>query len=286
MKEGKKILGAIITILVGLVIALVALFYAMINGIEIGGFYDREDFQYNLQKTNEEIKLNIDIEAGAVEIIQSDDFYIEVENSVVDTLEISSGENFIVINQTLPVLGGKLFNWSFDVGPFISIGESFSESIKVKIYIPKEQEISSIEVKNNVGEVVVSGFELESLEVNTDLSNIDIKNVEAEDVDLKSNVGEIEVEDCTFFDGEIKNDIGNVDFEGEIFGDFYMETNIGNVDLRLNSDKEDFNVEINTDLGSGRIDGDKEGSFDGENSKYKLDLFSNIGNIEVRFDEN
>ncbi len=121
-----------------------------------------------------------------------------------------------------------------------------NNNARAKIYIPANTSLDKLDIDLNVGE-------------------IKIVNIEASDCDIENNVGEIQLK--------------NVDFDNiDVF------TNVGEINISLNSNIEDYKMDVSTDVGAIKVDGQtyKRSYSSRGNGKKKLDAKSNVGEITIR----
>ena len=118
------------------------------------------------------------------------------------------------------------------------------------------------------------------------MSYISAETLSGGDVSLKSDLGSIEIGDLKADELEADVDLGSIELAGTVNGDVTASTDMGSIILTLAEDPDDFNYEINTDLGSITVGNQDYSGMDREKivengSEEKMKLDSSMGSIEI-----
>ncbi len=84
---------------------------------------------------------------------------------------------------------------------------------------------------------------------------------------------------------KIESNAGDIDVSGRLAGDTEIISDFGEVNVRTELEKKDYTFEIKSDVGSVKIDNEKEGStIETEPSaENHMKINTNVGDIEVEF---
>lgn len=133
---------------------------------------------------------------------------------------------------------------------------------------------------------VPAGVVWKEAELSAGLSYISAETLSGGDVSLKSDLGSIEIGDLKADELEADVDLGSIELAGTVNGDVTASTDMGSIILTLAEDPDDFNYEINTDLGSITVGNQDYSGMDREKivengSERKMKLDSSMGSIEI-----
>ncbi len=229
------------------------------------------------------------------------EFEYTVENEHIDTIFV---KDRVALIEVLPTTGSDIvIAWEEDgnrkqdqvtidehgnqleikrksSSTFLMIPTFNMKQKNMKIYIPKEN-VSSINIKNAVGSVLVRNVQVDELNIQTDVQKVDIINVQGNNIVATSSVGSITIEKST---GDIRasSKVGSVDIDlEEVTGDMDLSSDVGSVTLTIDERPENVSFFGSSEIGSVRIFGES-GSSPVENAIYEVHLNTNVGKVEVR----
>ena len=81
--------------------------------------------------------------------------------------------------------------------------------------------------------------------------------------------------------------MGNIDFSGKVKGDMTAQVDMGSIEVELEGNKEDYNIQLSTEVGNVKFDGKKqENSFDvyHGNAQFYVVLNCDMGDVELSYD--
>lgn len=200
---------------------------------------DRDDArEFIIQKTEVEPITEINIHTGIaeVEIVESDQFYVEI-----DYLYWEEEPDYSLKD-------GKLFFDDSDSFPN-SYSINFNLDNQIKIYIPKDSRFASIRIEDASGDVDISGFISDELEVSVSYGDFTMKEATALDTEITLSSGSSSITDFQANKLDFTNSYGNADFtninqattqaDADITYDrFLIAMSSGDVDIRgLNSNE-------------------------------------------------
>jgi len=223
--------------------------------------------------------------------------------SGIDNLKLSCGVFKVAINTDNSVEGVKVITQncknqvkirkegntlvleetSFNIQNILGGKKSYKG--KVNIYLPANKEFDKVEIEAGVGSLNLDRIQCKTFDVECGVGSLDCNNVKAQKADIEGGVGELNIKNIEFTDAEVEGGIGKVALSGKILGNGKMSAGMGNLDIDLNNRREDFNIKVETGLGTIRIDGDKfgEGDWNSTNASQQLTVEGGVGEVNVDF---
>ncbi|MDF2485309.1 MAG: hypothetical protein K0R46_1477 [Herbinix sp.] len=188
---------------------------------------DRDDAsEFNIEKTEVEPITDINIHTGIaeVELVEADKFYVEI-----DYLYWEEEPEYSLENGTLIFDDSDCFPTSYSI--------NFNLDNHIKVYLPKNSQMSSINIKDSSGDVNIQGFIAEELDVTVSYGDFTMKEAAALDAEIVLSSGTSKITDFQAKELDFTNSYGNADF-----------TNINTTDLRLSEDTtyDKFNVTMSS----------------------------------------
>lgn len=264
-------LGAgILLLIVGMLFGGKPGFYFDNNGFHVVGENRRED--YTLKKTpiDEFENIEMNLEYADLEIILSDDYYIEYN------VESDVGKPFYeVTDKTLNFYeANRKEEWTFS---FFTIGTPTmygNDDYFVKLYIPKDAVLDSVTVEQADGEITLPNLKVKNLSLNNSYGDIRLKDIKAEDIELFLSDGDISTGKLEADTVQLENTYGDVkldDIQAKSLtvymsdGDLKVndldakqidiENAYGDVKLRMKHSLEDYSLDILAEYGDLTIPG-------------------------------
>ena len=234
--------------------------------------------------------VDIDIFSSDIELTATDgDFKIEFLNDGRFTFE--SGE-------TLKIRENKGFGRNL-----ININLLFfkGRDSRLKVYIPKNTELDSMEINNRSGDVFLRDFAASNIRIKNISGDIDLVSIKSKDIEVELVSGDFEAaginaDNCKMklISGNIemsgveikklyaKNTSGDIEISGSLTdGEFDLIS--GDIDLKLPGKYEDYSVDIRNRVGNLYIDGKKSQNFKNEVKRAKKSIKADIVSGDVRF---
>ena len=212
-----------------------------------------------------------------------------------DTIEIDTD----IMNITINV--GDTYHLEYDCVAFLK--PEFS--VKDKTFKLEQPSVKwwGSNNKCSMTLTVPSGTALNSTDISSDVGNIKIYNIESGHDTIEADVGNITLESCTFESSDIEADVGNIHISASKLGNSNIENNtgnieidscefndiqvyndIGNINLNTKADLSDYEIDLSTDLGSIKYNGEKQKkhyykSSSGTSPHYSIEIETDVGNI-------
>lgn len=127
----------------------------------------------------------------------------------------------------------------------------WGNSVKIKICIPKDAVLASVELSIGAGELICNDIQADTLSVRIGAGEGVLNNIEATNATFNVGAGECEINNGTLTQCDLEVGIGDIDFNGNISGNADIDCGIGNVELELNHMYEDFNYAVK--VGAGEV---------------------------------
>ncbi|HYE67646.1 MAG TPA: DUF4097 family beta strand repeat-containing protein [Anaerovoracaceae bacterium] len=141
-------------------------------------------------------------------------------------------------------------------------------------------------ITNNFGKTTLEGAEMKTLKVDADSGDVTLTDTTFDYGDLKLNFGKLTAERMTSNGLKVESDSGDVNLEGKLTGLIDVTCDMGKVTVNPGASRDQFNYELNADMGSVSIEGDRvSGSmaFENPSAKNTLKITTDMGDINVNF---
>ena len=219
--------------------------------------------------------INIDNSIGTFEIRTGDTFRVEAVNV---------GENFratVSGSGTLNIVD-KRNSWNF-IPWFTSNNSNYNA--KIILYLPSGFVAKQAKIDSGVGNVMIETLTTERLTINAGVGNITGSYIIAGDVKIDGGVGIIKLTDVDFTDADIDAGVGNITIEGRLLGKNKIDGGVGEVVLRLIGNEKDYSFDIESGIGTIRVNGDKVSKLNNKNNKldHSIKVDGGIGNVKIDF---
>ncbi len=277
--------------------------------------YNNWHFEDGFYWTSEDGEIVIDavdvIKQDVVSIaMESDKFTYEdgVKNLVISTqlgdIEIETTDDVSVLTVKIEDARMKYFSQELQGDTLyidyeetgVSLG--MADAPEISIQVPKDWTMDSITADTNLGNVEINGFKkgCTNLDLHTDLGNVEVEECKVEGTfNGHTAMGDVKIEDTHCMGADLSTDMGNVKFYGKTEGDLNLKTSMGNVKAKLEGNEEDYNVELDTDMGNATYESDhhsEEHHDVGGHYEHHRDgamatvcLESSMGDVELTFED-
>ena len=151
----------------------------------------------------------------------------------------------------------------------------------------KKIKSDDLNIINNMGKTTVDSADLKALKIDADSGEISLTGVTADHGELIANMGRIDGKDMATNGLKVNSDSGEVVLRGKLFGLTDITSDMGAVTVNPGAPKDQFNYELNADMGSVSVDGGSVtgGVISGNGSaKNTLKIKTDVGAIKVNFD--
>ncbi len=194
--------------------------------------------------------LDIEADLGDIEIVKGDAFDVLMQGFTADEVHYDNLEHNVFKIET-----------SYK-GNLISVGSKNNHG-KIKVTIPKD--FKKVEVSAGLGNIIVSDLVLGEFDI-----SVDVGNLEATNMDVAS--------------AEIDVNLGKAKYNGTIGQAIEVDCDLGQVELEIKGNKEEYALELETDLGSVTVDGQSHNQHESKGStNKKIEASANLGEVKISF---
>lgn len=202
--------------------------------------------------------LSLDIDCGAIEFTEdtsATDIQVEIKyNSYEQSFQYSDDKagNVTIENKQkhsgINVHGGKIL-----------------------ITLPGNCTIEDLDLKNNTGELLSDGsFTINHCSIDIDCGNVELGCLQAQEITIHNGTGNVEIDYV------------------DVSSSLQISIATGNLNLNLKGCKEDYNYDLNNDLGELTINNHNKDGFgnhftENNNSNVTIKATCNLGNLEIGF---
>jgi DUF4097 and DUF4098 domain-containing protein YvlB len=240
-------------------------FYVDTKGIHAADA-QKENQQQIMEKTKTEAftSIAVDMDSADIEVIPSDDYYIEYR------LMDNAKPQFEVKDKVLSLKNSKVrseYRFSF-VNFNFSFSEADVEMDVVKIYVPEAAEFENVKLHTGVGDIKIEGnLNAETLSITEDYGSFTadtlngkkaeltltgdayINNLTMDSMKLEDEYGSLRVDKYNCKKADIMLSSGDLTFSKADFNDLAIENEYGSVSIELEKKLSQYRMELKTDYG-------------------------------------
>ena len=157
---------------------------------------------------------------------------------------------------------------------------------EIVLTVPESMDWKKIEIDAQAAYVALQDFSAEEMEFSAGAGSIEASGLQTKKLILSAEAGAITVTDSEAAELEADAEAGVLRFSGSITDMVDADAELGNIVLNLSKSEDDFDYEIDSDLGNVEFDGVSMENFvicNKASGKMKLD--SSMGNIEIYFEQ-
>lgn len=217
------------------------------EGVHAAGTVEsREPYVQKKIKIDEFSSMNINLEYADLEVIPSDDYYLEYRIEGGNRKPVWSVKNGKLTFNEREMKGfGSFMVWG--TTPFESDG-----NYKVKIYIPEDKALENVRISSDDGDVVLPDLTVKSLSTTCEYGDCIFDRVIGDTVKV------------TLDDGDLK--VNSMDVR-----DFRVENEYGDVELTTADSWEKYDMDLYTEYGQIILpDGRNCSNRDGDEEQYRV----------------
>ncbi len=217
--------------------------------------------------------LNIDNATGTLGIRVGDTFRVEGSNVLEGFKAEVDGKGTLIVSDNES--GFQL--WGVD---FKGINNPKS---KITIYVPEDFVAEEVRINTGAGAVNLEDFSTEYLYISAGAGNINGRNLIADKVKVEGGVGSISLGNVTFKDTKFSCGVGNVYISGVLLEENSFDCGVGEVELELTGDIDDYNLDIDSGVGTVRVNGKKIDELNQTNrfAEHSIEVDGGVGNVRI-----
>lgn len=226
--------------------------------------------------------LDIDIKAGTLKILESEDeqIHLLVDANGGSVKQGINGSTFTVKDTTRGLFGGwGIFGWR-------------DKGVKVVLYLPEDMNFDQLEIDVSAGEVDTTGSELTAKEADLSVDagslRVGVLNV-SQKLEADTGAGEVRIGELTAEEVELDCGVGEMDIQGTISGNIKADCGVGELHITLNGEEESFNYVLDCGIGDVKIGNSSYTSLGKKkeidnNAEKTMNLDCGVGSIKVKYE--
>lgn len=174
-------------------------FYITSNKTNVLKRADSKTFTVEKAVVEEITKIDINTRLADVELIPSDDYYVEIDYTYWEDTPIYTLENGVL---------------SFDDEASFphSYSLNFSLNNVIKIYLPENVSLDRIQLDNSSGDIEIAGITVNDLEANVSYGDLTVKSVAAAEAEFRLSCGSSNITDFSAGKLDYTNSYGHAKF--------------------------------------------------------------------------
>ncbi|MBQ2237987.1 MAG: DUF4097 family beta strand repeat protein [Lachnospiraceae bacterium] len=216
--------------------------------------------------------IELDLQSSNIELIASDDYYIEFDECA-GVLEYKVKDDTLIIEQK-------------EKSVFMSIGFGFSKNREntVRLYYPEETVLNNISMEVDMGYLYFSEVRASLMELNCDMGSVELEKCFAGELIIEADMGSVNLEEVSVDKIDVKADMGNVEISKiDIMEKGIVTCNMGNVEMSFEKPVETYEIYAKIDMGDLLVDDEKCGSTYKSKGEIPLEITNDMGDIELNF---
>lgn len=214
--------------------------------------------------------INIDAEVLDLRIETGDAYQVEFEYTKGLELACEVKNGTLYVKQTVK----RGWGWNFFGG---------RNKAALHVTIPQGTAMETVSVGIDVGNIELTGIEAAKCGIDTDVGNVEISACGFDSSSIDSDTGNITVDDTALGDAVCGSDVGNVKLKDCTFDSLEIETDIGDTVVDAAQPLTGYDLDLEAELGSVRVNGRKEGTrYASRGSGLgRIEISTDMGNISV-----
>ena len=223
--------------------------------------------------------LDFDLNMADVELIPSDDYYVEYRLKTAVSEPVKNKNKKLVISDS----EDYIFNFNFNFGKNESSGRTY-----VKIYYPEDAKFRDVDIDLDMGRLDMDGLHADDFLADLDMGALDMRACMLKDAQMSLDMGGLDVRDSQFEDLEIDLDMGSLDMDDcsvsrRLQGDLDMgSANIKLLDKDEDGKKLEYGYKLDTDMSSIEVNGASCGKEYDKSGDVKIDVSCDMGSITIK----
>ncbi|MEG0308462.1 MAG: DUF4097 family beta strand repeat-containing protein, partial [Clostridium sp.] len=186
--------------------------------------YDDGDYIKENKDLEKFTAIDIDMDFGDIEIIKSDKYAIELEFDK-EVMKL----NYSVNNEKLTISsenkeGNKFINLNFG---------SINNKSKVKIYVPEDIVLSSLDIESNSGSIAINNIDINASNINCDFGDISLDGINGNKLNINSKSGTVKIKNMKLDELTLFVDFGDIDTENIYATNLKLNSKSGEVNTKL-----------------------------------------------------
>ena len=231
----------------------------------------KEETSLEKTKVDPFYNMELDIQCSNVELIPSEDFYIEFDECI-GSIDYEVKDDTLVVNQK----GKSAFSFGFALGN--------EKENTVRIYYPQESAFGNVTLELDMGSINVESLTAEGLELECDMGSAQFDCCNVGEMDVKADMGDVEFETLSVDKFTVEANMGNVDISKlNLKEEGTVNCDMGNIEMSFQKPVETYQICAKIDMGTIFINDEDYGSKHRSEGEVPLKITGNMGDIELNF---
>lgn len=225
----------------------------------------RTSDEYELERVNIEsgtiTNLSIDLASTKLELVTSDEFKIETNNSKIkvveqnNKLEIKEKQNFI--------------NNSF-------------KSNKLVVYLPNEVVLDVLSIDSGAGEILIENLSVNKLDLDIGAGNVNIDKLTVNNSsDISGGTGSLAIKDGKINNLNLEVGVGSTDINLVLTGYNEIEAGVGKLNLNLLDSIDNYKINLEKGIGAIKLNDANVNNNTYGTGNNTIKVEAGIGSIEI-----
>lgn len=262
-----------ILLAVGIISGIANAAFSIVSAISGDAIFDDNNSK-DFTKTFTDVKsLDINNSTGKLNIKTGDEFKVEAVNVSSDFEAKVTGNGTLSISDENHYFE---FLW-FHIGGF-----NHPNSI-ITLYLPADFVAEDAKISSGAGSVSVESLHADELDISAGAGSISGSDISADRVKVDGGVGSVSLNNVIFNNGDFNCGVGNLNMEGVLTGKNKIDCGVGEVDLNLQGNAEDYDLDVNSGIGSIRLNGVKlkDGYKTDNDADNSIKIDGGVGNVNI-----
>lgn len=209
--------------------------------------------------------LHVYVENAKFEVIQGDTDKVILQNIDREDVHITTKDEVVDVN----------------------IKGTLDKKQRVIIQLEDVTVIRNISLESNKGDSVLANMEVDSMDIKTYTGIVQLQNMVSYATNIENTYGQLIVKEGKFHQTKIDNDKGKIQFQGDLYGKNEIDCQMGNITLQLQRKKEEYQYDVQVDMGVVVVGDDKMIGSDvevvekGQDDRFMITC--NMGKVTVDF---
>ncbi len=247
-----------------------------VDGVDLSALLTSDDTVETWTFEGQEIHgLELDLEAGTLHLQNGDTYKVMVQNGRRGLrCEVKNG--VLQLKETDSIY--TLLDWSGNHTPTILV------------MIPESARLETVQVSVGAGNVQAQALQTKNLDIDVDAGNFSCQQLEIQGrCQIDVDAGSVMIEDGQIQGGlQVDVDAGMISYAGALESDWQVDVDAGSVELTLAGVLEDYDYQIEYELGNVYLDGQEYSGMSDEvyldhDAQYRAQIQCDVGQVDVSF---
>lgn len=220
--------------------------------------------------------LDMDVSLGDVFVEEGNGYSVQYKGVKELMPRVESEHGKLTISQK----DSKLSSWANHSNP-LAMDNSLT------ITVPAGTILKKADVKLGMGDFKISGIGAGEADLRLNMGNLDLKNCAFDDMEIKADMGNVTIDGVQTAKAELKSSMGNISaahLEG--LEKLSLDCDMGNIDLDLSQHIDDLTLDLDADMGTIKVNGDKVEKKGATGSgAIKITAKADLGNVNINTDK-